>query len=272
LSDVLLRVVPIESILPHEIADPARESRIERRIAEDQLLRDPLLVGAVADVDGYVLLDGTNRRAALERLGMSLALVQVIDYADATAVELRTWCHSAPIDAREIVESMRSVDIVEARPLSPLGAQDALVAPDTLALVLAGRQRFVLKTGRDDVSSRSQTLRALVDLYETRLTRVDCEPGSIEERAHQMAESGDQSTLIAFPPFSRGQVVSLALQGAQIPAGITRHVIKGGRALRVNIPLDVLRRSESEASAALEQHLGTLHPRTYTEPTILFDS
>jgi hypothetical protein len=66
----------------------------------------------------------------------------------------------------------------------------------------------------------------------------------------------------------------MAMRGALIPAGITRHVIMGGRALRVNVPLEMLRGSESleEARQALKRHLASLQPRLYREPTILYDS
>jgi hypothetical protein len=61
---------------------------------------------------------------------------------------------------------------------------------------------------------------------------------------------------------------------ALIPAGITHHVIREGRALRVNLPLEelVLGRDLQQANDALQHHLAGLHPRIYAEPTILFDS
>jgi len=80
LNDVHLRVVPIDSVRPHEIADPGRKRRIERRIRDDAVLRDPLLVGAVPDVDGYVLLDGTNRLRALQSIGVAGALLYGLSY------------------------------------------------------------------------------------------------------------------------------------------------------------------------------------------------
>jgi hypothetical protein len=64
------------------------------------------------------------------------------------------------------------------------------------------------------------------------------------------------------------------MAGALIPAGITRHVILCGRALRVNLPLELLdgSRTLEEANALLQDHLSGLQPRVYQEPTILFDS
>jgi hypothetical protein len=273
LSDVRLRVVPIDSIRPHEIADPGREARIERRIAGEGMLRDPLLVGAVTDVDGYVLLDGTNRHVALQRLGVPLALVQVIDYADHTSVQLYTWCHSAPVPAEDLAHEAERIEGLRVTSLPPLGAQDALSARDTLAVILDRRQRFRVAAPGTDPVERLAALRPFVDLYEHYLTRVDCNLDIIEEEARSRETGGTGTALIAFPPITRGQVVAMAIEGVRIPAGITRHVILGGRALRVNLPLELLATREVKgANEALLHHLDGLHPRTYHEPTVLFDS
>lgn len=273
LSGVQLRVVPLESILPHEIADPGREARIERRITVEGVLRDPLLVGSVADVEGYILLDGTNRHEALQRLGMSLALVQVIDYADHTSVQLFTWCHAAPIGADDLARDAERIEGLRVTALPPLGAQDALSARDTLAVLLDRRRRFGVTAPGTDPVERLAALRPFVDLYEHHLTRVDCNLDIIEEEARSLESGGTGTTLIAFPPITRGQVVAMAIEGIRIPAGITRHVILGGRALRVNLPLEVLAiPDEGRAKEALTQHIAGLHPRVYHEPTVLFDS
>ena len=273
---VQVAIVDVDAVRPHEVADPARERRIERRLAADGVLRDPLVVGAIPDVEGYVLLDGTNRRQALVSLGCKRALVQVIDYADHHAIQLRTWCHAAPGSLPELLSHAELIPGVDVESLPPLATADALLSGDTLAVLLDRRERFALVRTRQPgslrVSSRADQLRHLVDIYEEGLSRVDCDPDGVEERAHGLwAHTG---VLVAFPPFSRSQVVAIAVGGALIPAGITRHVILGGRALRVNVPLDLLSGSlDLEASdKQLREHLSALQPRLYTEPTILYDS
>lgn len=272
LSGVHLRVVPLDSIRPHEIADPGREARIERRIADDDMLRDPLLVAAVADVEGFILLDGTNRRAALERLGLPLAMVQIIDYADPAAIELRTWCHAAPVTAEQLATETRGIEGLRVAPLSPLAAQDSLLTRGTLAVILDARRRYVVTTVAAEPAGWIAALRAFVDLYEASMTRVDCDHQAIEDQSRAQAAGGEPAALIAFPPVTRGQVVGMAMEGLRIPAGITRHMILGGRALRVNLPLNVLALPDPDhANEALARHLAVLHPRVYQEPTVLFD-
>jgi hypothetical protein len=267
-----IEIVPADDIHPHEVADPAREERIERRLREDGLLRDPLLVGEVRHGSGYVLLDGTNRRRALAALGVSWSMVQIIDYANRNAIELSTWCHLTPFPMAHLVEQARLIPGLAVTDIPALESLQALSAPGVLAVVLDSDEITAVTLQPGHQGSRTQALRQFVDIYEHVLTRVDCEPDELEERARELTPAG-QSVLIAFPPFTRSQVVTMATRGLLIPAGITRHVTVAGRALRVNLDLDVLRSDTiEEAQRRLRAHLDVLHPRVYRETTILFDS
>lgn len=268
-----LQLVPISLVLPHEIADPGREARIQSRLAAEGILRDPVMVGAVPDLEPFVLLDGTNRRIALQRLGCHLILAQVLNYADPAAVHLRTWCHSAHLPLNALLDGIHAIPGIEVSPLPPLGAQDALADRSTLAILLGHHRRYVLTRLAGPIPRPIQ-LRQLVDLYEERMTREDCAEDEVEDTAGHLPEvAAGEAVLVAFPRFSRAQVVQMALQDTPIPAGITRHMIASGRALRVNLPLDLLRSADAEAANdALAEYLATLHPRAYREPTILFDS
>jgi hypothetical protein len=267
---VQLRIVDAESIRPHEVADPARERGIEARLRADGALRDPLIVGEVRGVDGFVLLDGTNRKRALAALGLPHAMAQVIPYADEHAVSLESWCHAARVALGQLASSARTLPDIAVHRIGELGATDALREPGVLAVLLGHDEQYAVVRAPESGSWPAQ-LRRLVDLYEDTLTRVDCSAEDVEERA-QSLPSG--ASLVAFPRFSRSQVVTMAMRGSLIPAGITRHVILAGRALRVNIPLELLSGEQSveQANAALRRHLDKLQPRVYSEPTVLFDS
>lgn len=269
---LVLRIVPTDSIRPHEIADPARERRIKNRLVADGLLRDPLVVGAIQDLDGYVLLDGTNRKRALAEMGLPWVMAQIIDYADEHAVALRTWCHQAAMAPREILTVAGDIPGTTVAELPPLAAADALRQSGTLAVVLDRHEQYAITRSSDSHASRADQLIRLVGAYEDRMVRVDCGAEDAEERAQSLDGSAPRA-LVAFPGFSRSQVVTMAMRSTLIPAGITRHVIQAGRALRVNLPLSVLSMPlPEEANAALREHLHTLSPRRYREPTILFDS
>ncbi|HZS94367.1 MAG TPA: ParB N-terminal domain-containing protein [Chloroflexota bacterium] len=266
-----LRTVPLPSVMPHEIADPRRLDRIERRLSQDGVLRDPIIVGRVPDVEGYVLLDGTNRTEALGRLGAHLVMAQILDYADQHAVSLRSWCHAAYHSIDAIVERAGQIPGITIEVLPPLAAVDALHDSGTLAVLLDAHNRYLLL--HDMASNRAEQLRDLVSFYENRMAREDCTPQSIEEQAKTLAAAGEPVTLVGFPRFTRAQVVGMAINRTPIPAGITRHTINTGRALRINLPLNVLHGADDvEANDILQHHLESLNPRVYREPTILFDS
>jgi hypothetical protein len=274
LHGIRILIVASSAVRPHEIADATREARIEQRLRVDDVLRDPVLAGIVPDVTGHVLLDGTNRQRALASLGLPWVLVQELDYADQHSVQLRTWCHLVRLPLIDIVQGAGAIRGVEITPLAPLEACDALQTSTTLAVLLGRTERHRLSHRSDSGTSRADQLRQLIDLYERHMTRLDCDHDEIEERALALSVQVDGPTLVAFPPFTRSQVVTMALHGTLIPAGITRHIIPGGRALRVNAPLALLsdKYSLEQANQELKTHLSLLQPRRYEEPTILFDS
>lgn len=269
---VSLRIVPSKSVRPHEVADPVREARIEQRLRSDGILRDPLVVGEVRDVDGLVLLDGTNRQRALAALNLPALLVQVIDYADEHALELRTWCHATSVTLDDILRQSENIPGLELTPIPALEASAALRSTETLAVILNGETQYAARRVAGCADSRDGQLRRFVDIYEHLMTRVDCSPDEVEERSRTLDAS--RPTLVSFPPFSRSQVLTMAMRAALIPAGVTRHVILAGRALRVNVPLSMLSNIPDSRSAdrELQRHVGNLQPRLYREPTILFDS
>jgi hypothetical protein len=175
----------------------------------------------------------------------------------------------------EIVGAAATIPGVAVAPLSELAASDALDTHSTVAVILCRDETAAISRAAEYPHSRAEQLRTLVDLYEDRMTRVDCEPADVEELAQTLCDPArDGGTLIAFPPISRSQVVTMAMRGLLIPAGITRHIILTGRALRVNLPLALLDGSlDGEAAhQALRRHLAALQPRFYREPTILYDS
>jgi hypothetical protein len=198
-------------------------------------------------------------------------VAQVVDYKDEHTVQLRTWCHAAGRALSDLLREAAAIPDISITPLSPLGEVDALRTPGTIAVLLTPTEQYAVRRDIAAATPRAAQLRHFVDLYEGSLTRIDCDPDGIEDAVRELAL---EDTLVAFPPFFRSDVVAMALRGIHIPAGITRHVILEGRALRVNVPLDLLdgSRDLTEANAALDQHLVPMHPRFYQEPTLLFDS
>jgi hypothetical protein len=81
---------------------------------------------------------------------------------------------------------------------------------------------------------------------------------------------------MVFPSYKPHEILELALSGAKVPMGITRHIIPG-RALRVNLPLEILEGAQSlpEKNAWLDgwlkDKMKNRNVRYYPEPVFLFD-
>ena len=89
-------------------------------------------------------------------------------------------------------------------------------------------------------------------------------------------EYGSVAALVVFPTFTKRDIVDIARAPVKLPTGITRHLIPG-RALRVNIPLDVLISpgdiDQKNRWMAEEIHRRLLENRIrfYPESSFLFD-
>jgi hypothetical protein len=82
---------------------------------------------------------------------------------------------------------------------------------------------------------------------------------------------------VVFPHFAPDEVVELATNGARLPAGITRHLIRW-RALRVNVPIERMADAKTPIEAKnewlftwLNERFEDRQVRFYEEPTVLFD-
>jgi hypothetical protein len=84
------------------------------------------------------------------------------------------------------------------------------------------------------------------------------------------------AAVAVFPSLTKQDIVEIAGSEARLPTGITRHLIPG-RALRVNVPLDVLSRDEDLAGKnrwladLVRRRLLDHSVRYYPEGAFLFD-
>lgn len=261
-----LRFVPADCVLLHEEHDPERADRLVRRLQEEAVLRNPPLVAELGD-GRVVVLDGANRVAALQRLGVPHVPVQVVPYHD-PAVVLDRWHHLLVALPEGFPEALRS-----ALPLEPTeDAADGLRRGELVAYVRVERSALGLPRSPNRVLDADR-LRRLVGAYRGRVPyhRVDSE--DLEGLA---VRYGGAQALVAFGRFDKGDILELARNAAKLPAGVTRHVVPG-RALRLNLPLEVALRpapvEEKDAwlRAWVQQRLREGRVRYYPEPTVLFD-
>ena len=272
-KELTLRVVRLDDVLLHEQIELKRVERLVQRLEDDQYLKNPPIV--TDDHAKYVLLDGATRVTALRRIGCRDVVVQVVDYA-VPGMALETWSHmllDAPVD--ELFRSLRALPGLLIEPTTAEHAQAALDCRASIGTLLTrDGQAYTLRTP-DDVKLEKQTrlLNQVVAAYEGRSEMYRVAHTDVERL---LAEHGRLSALIVFPRYRPDEIRRLALNGAKLPMGVTRHIIPG-RALRVNIPLDMLRRDEplAEKNAWLDEWMKVKmrerRVRFYQEPVFLFD-
>lgn len=221
-----LRVASLAIIRPHEEVDPLRVDRLAGRIEADGTQLNPVVV--VEDPSGdLVLLDGATRTAALQRLGLGYAVVQVVDER---TVSLERWHHVI-----RGVEPAGVIAQIEANTELFVGPEDGcpcVATPDGHRLTVFG-----------DGLSLFAIFSAVVHAYVGRwsVSRVtDQERDTVPDRFP------DWAALVEFPVLTMGDVTKAALGDDLLPAGITRFNVPE-RALRVNADLDILRLPGSEA-------------------------
>lgn len=271
-KELTLRVVPLGDAILHEQVERTRVERLAARLRKDRLLKNPPIV---AHFDGkYVVLDGASRVTALRQIAARDVVVQIVDY-DSPELTLETWNHMLldfPVDA--LFEALGRVPGLKIEATSVDGAEAALDKRESIAsILLPNGEVFSLCATSEQLEDQARVLNEVVATYDGR--------GAMYRVAHTdverlLAEHGRLSALVVFPRYRPDEIRRLALSGSKLPMGITRHIIPG-RALRLNIPLDLLERDAplEEKNAWLdrwvEDRLLEHHVRYYQEPVFLFD-
>lgn len=263
-----LQIVPASAVFLHEDCDAARVKRLTSRLQEDGFLRNPPIAAGLAE-GHYVVLDGANRTSALRALGASALPLQVVDYDD-PAIRLEVWYHLLPSPV-DIPERLRDHGL----PLRVGTRTDAAqwLVERAVACYLVTPTVVVAIPTVPSMRSLASTLAQVVDAYKgiTRIYRVlttDLEALS--------GHYGTVGAIVVFPTFSKGEIREMAHAPTKLPAGVTRHVISG-RALRVNVPLEVLTApgpvdgKNQWLRERIHQQLLDDRIRYYPEASFLFD-
>jgi len=274
-NDVNLTIVALRDVILHEEIEAQRVEMLQARLGGDRVLKNPPIVAPVRDgaATRYIVLDGASRTSALRALRVPDVLAQIVDY-HSPALKLEAWHHLlldiAPARVRQILETSSDLELIN---MDEARAQRALEARDILAYVKFSDGALVGLRGQRSLAEQMRALNELVRAYEAQAELYRVPTTTFETHVqdpHRFA------ALVAFPKYQPDEIVNLALNGARLPMGITRHIIPG-RALRVNLPLDILENAQtlSEKNAWLDawlvQKMRDHRVRFYQEPVFLFD-
>lgn len=251
-----LRVVPLERIRPHEENDPLRVERLAQRINEEGTQLNPMMC-IDTESGELVLLDGATRTAALIRLGLSFAVVQMLTD---DSFGLETWHH--------VVGECTPAEFVEA-----VGAHANLRLAGDDGAPRIWTNDGACHTVYGESLSPNGVLSALVGAYvgRWRVNRIgEVDPSTLS------SSFSDWAVLVEFPALTIEDVMKAAIGDDRLPAGITRFIVSG-RALRLNIDLELLRSpgTEIEKQRMLDEMMADRamkgRVRRYEEPVIILD-
>jgi hypothetical protein len=276
-----LRFVEVDRLVPHEKEDERRTTSLATRLRENGVLRNPpivtpAIIGAVAAGadDRFVVLDGANRVSTVRAAGFPHLVVQVVRYDD-PGVRLSTWHHALGSTASEdLRRGLKSIAGLERQEEELSHARALLARRESIAFVAEADGRVISLHGGHDLHARNSLLNAVVDLYRGKHPYARVTRDSIEDAR---AGHPEFESLVVFPHFQPDEILEVALGGARLPAGITRHVI-AWRALRINVALELLSdrsRSTQEKNQWLAGWIADRVERNavryYEESTVLFD-
>jgi hypothetical protein len=232
ISDLGLRIVPIETVVPHELYDPLRVERLSIQLRKEGWLKNPPLV---AERDGtHVVMDGATRTQALRSMGFQHILVQIVDPAK---VRVETWDHLViGRDADSFYEAIQRLPQLSFQRLSgtPIDNRNHRWAG---GLYFADGRAFSMELPPDCTPANEvEILNELVEVYtgEREIRR------SMKQGLDTLRETyPDITAMVSFPRYTAHDILEFGMQCLCVPPGITRCIIPG-RILRANVDLTLL--------------------------------
>ncbi len=270
-----LLIVPTAAICLHESNDPGRTQPLIETLTREGVIRNPPVIAPLDPaLSCYVLLDGSNRLAALQAMGLPHIIAQIVEYGS-DQVQLSSWNHLIiSLPGQTLLDRLRDLSGLQISASDYSTAEQQLLDGKISAYVdLPERGPFTLAGQDQDVLSMADLLQAIVGVYaqQGKILRTQANRlGEIQGILDRL------EALVVFPRFQPSDIVELAKHRRYLPPGITRHIISP-RALRLNYPLTELASALSleEKNRRLREWIRrkTLSQsvRYYAEATVLFD-
>jgi len=270
-----LHIVPAAALRPHEHHDDRRAAPLAQALRREGVLRNPPIVLRLSGhEERYVVLDGANRTAAFQQLGLAYTLAQVVHAGD-NQVGVETWNHAVlHLTEAELLAALGALDGVELIESDVEQATADMIQGSALAYLSLRSDRVVAVTAAvPNLAGRVHGLNRVVGAYQSRsrVERTNAGSAAEVERAFPTA-----AALVVFLAFTVQDVVDAVSEGLLLPAGLTRFVVSP-RALRVNYPLAALEVDEPREAKEqalirwVEERVAGRRVRYYAEATYLFD-
>lgn len=232
-----LKMLPTQTLFPHEDCDPRRVEKLSKRLLEEGILKSPPIVAKVPDTDKYVVLDGANRVTTFKSLGIPHIVAQLVSY-DRPGVLLDTWYHvvsgmnQADFEKQldQIPELiLKKSELEKARNLVGSGEIVAYIVNDHGVRIVVSEIGAYNKTSLSLLNLVVGTYKGKADIF-----RASNDVWEIQKPCYP-----EITALVIFPRLKPNDILGAVSNGEKIPSGITRHIIPE-RAININIPIGIL--------------------------------
>lgn len=268
-----LEILPVSAIVPHEEHDETRTLPIVKRLQQEKILLNPILVAPMGE-GSYLQLDGMNRWSAFRKLGIPTILAQIIDYRNQEQVQLASWLHLFADKGKSFLTGLREAGFsIERGSMKDIGHRFHLNEGAERLLTIIEKDKSVWHVERNgSLSDLVHALHDVVSLYRDGITRDVLPHRPVQEDIEELFfRHSHASHLVLFPTFSGEQVMKAVREGALFPSGITRHIVRY-RCLNASVPLSLFGKAPlAEQNKTLDEMLLARRARVYEEPTVYFE-
>ncbi len=260
-----LRLLPVDSIFPHEEHDSQRSEPLLNVLREADVFTNPPIVAPMDD-NQFVVLDGANRYHCFRELGYEHLLVQVAAYNE-SFVELGVWQH--------IISGWQQDAFLDALTHLPdVGIRQGWDYQAVAQILTYDGTVLSIDAPGETIIERNRTLRQIVHVYQRQATLSRT---AISDPTAIWPLYPDAIALVLFPAYEPEDIIAAAQQEAFLPPGVSRHIING-RALKLNYPMARIQAtgvSLEEKNRHLQnwfrEKLAQRAIRYYAESTYIFD-
>jgi len=267
-----LKIVPINSITFHEEPDEERSSKLIENLRKENILKNPPVAARRGGSEQLILLDGANRLTALHKLEIPDVLIQEIDLFDPGRVFLH-WHHAVEHFSKEsFLDELTKLPDISITSLKNNGLKHHENS-DLLCQIQFADGSVHAVHAHKNLFQRITDLKNITNIYKGSqyMDRV-----SYANLDHLKNNYPNFCALIVFRKIIKEDLVQLTQNGEKVPSGITR-IILPKRALRINVPLDLLRfdvsinQKNHWLQKRINDQIKDKSIRFYHEPTFLFD-
>lgn len=221
----------VDKLYIHEEIIPEMLDKLIRKIGEDKVFKDPIIV----DKKTLVVLDGMHRVAAAKALGLKYIPVCLVDYDD-PAIGLYAWARGVRnISLNDVLSLLKGKYVIE-EVGDPNEGLALLEERKIIALITDGKTCYGIVSEASDIKSMYDEVKKIERLVEGAGGEVSY---YTENEAISKARSSEISAAIIPPRITKEEVRAVALRGEVFVHKATRHIIPS-RPMNISVPLDWL--------------------------------